>query len=133
MGISGVGSFHVQSGGSLIFFQLFRCQNLALNRVFSYFLVTGMFLYLGLSGHPPHSYAPYICMPSVHSYTPRGVHPHMSPYSSVPLCVFWRLCMLWGVGMGSPLCWDTLPYITPVWGCLPLITPPTLSHWFPVH
>ena len=38
-----------------------------------------------------------------------------------------------GVVMGSPLCWDTLPYITPVWGCLPLITLPTLSHWFPVH
>ena len=34
MGISGVGSFPVQSGGSLIFFELFRCRNLALNRVF---------------------------------------------------------------------------------------------------
>ena len=32
--------------------------------------------------------------------------------------------MLWGVVMGSPLCWDTLPYITPVWGCLPFIIPP---------
>ena len=32
--------------------------------------------------------------------------------------------MLWTVVMGSLLCWDTLPYITPVWGCLPLITPP---------
>ena len=32
--------------------------------------------------------------------------------------------MLWGVVMGSPLCWDTLPYTTPVWGCLPFITPP---------
>ena len=27
--------------------------------------------------------------------------------------------MLWGVVMGSPLCWDTPPYITPVWGCFP--------------
>ena len=35
--------------------------------------------------------------------------------------------------MGSTLCWDTLPYITPVWGCLPFITTSTLSHWFPVH
>ena len=43
MGISGVGSFPVQSGGSLIFFHLFRCRNLALNRVFPYFLVAGMF------------------------------------------------------------------------------------------
>ena len=38
-----------------------------------------------------------------------------------------------GVVMGSPLCWDTLPYITPVWGCLPFNYTPTLSHWFPVH
>ena len=36
MGIFGVGSFPVQSGGSLIIFQLFRCRNLALNRIFSY-------------------------------------------------------------------------------------------------
>ena len=34
MGISGVGSFPVQSGDSLI---LFRCRNLALNRVFPTF------------------------------------------------------------------------------------------------
>ena len=34
MGISSVGSFPVQSGGSLIIFQLFRCRNLALNRFF---------------------------------------------------------------------------------------------------
>ena len=33
--------------------------------------------------------------------------------------------MLWGVVMASPLCWDILPYITPVWGCLPFnYTPP---------
>ena len=36
MGISNVGSFPVQSGDSLITFQLFRCKNLALNRMFSY-------------------------------------------------------------------------------------------------
>ena len=41
--------------------------------------------------------------------------------------------MLWGVVMGSPLCWDTLPYITPVWGCLPFNYTPTLSCCFPVH
>ena len=34
---SSVSSFQVQSGGSLILFQLFRCRNLALNRFFSYF------------------------------------------------------------------------------------------------
>ena len=37
MCISSVGSFPVQSAGSLINFQLFRCRNLALNRFFSYF------------------------------------------------------------------------------------------------
>ena len=55
---------------------------------------------------------------------PRGVHP---PYAPILFCAslcFWRLCMLCGVVMGSPLCWDTLPYISPVWGCLPLIAPP---------
>ena len=34
-GISSVGSFPVQSGGSLIIFQFPRCRNLVLNRVFS--------------------------------------------------------------------------------------------------
>ena len=69
----------------------------------------------------------YVCM--LHTFVcPQGcTHPHMPPYSSVPLC-FWRLCMLWGVVMGSSLCWDTLPYITPVWGCLPFnYTPHTQS------
>ena len=39
MGISSVSSFQVWSGGSLIIiFQLFRCRNLALNRIFLLFL-----------------------------------------------------------------------------------------------
>ena len=38
MGISSMGSFPVWSGGSLIIFQLLRCRNLALNRVFPTFL-----------------------------------------------------------------------------------------------
>ena len=33
--------------------------------------------------------------------------------------------------MGSPLCWDTLPYITPVWGCFPLITSPNTQSLVP--
>ena len=36
MGKSGVGPLPLQSRGSLIIFQLFRCRNLALNRIFSY-------------------------------------------------------------------------------------------------
>ena len=92
-----------------MFFQLFRCRNLALIRVFSYFSGRHV-LYLGVSGCPHICTPPYICMPP-------GVYmPPYAPYSSMPLCVFWRLCMLWALVMG---CWDTFPYITPVWGCLP--------------
>ena len=47
MGISGVGFFPVQCGGSLIFFQFLRCRNLALNRVFPTFVEAGMFFLLG--------------------------------------------------------------------------------------
>ena len=41
--------------------------------------------------------------------------------------------MLWGVVMGSPLCCNAS--LTPplFGGASPLITSPTLSHWFPVH
>ena len=46
---------------------------------------------------------------------------------------FWRLCMLWGVVMGSPLCWDTSLTSPLFGGASPLITAPTLSCWFPVH
>ena len=85
MGISSVGSFPVQSGGSQIFFQLFRCRNLALNRVFSYFIVAGMFLYLGVSGTPHsytpvHLYVPYVC-------TPPGVYTPRCPHTLLCLCV----------------------------------------------
>ena len=89
MGISSVGSFPVWSGGSLIIFQLLRCRNLALNRVSSYFLVAGMFLYLGgcLDSptfiHPPYiCMTPYICMPSG-MYTPS-----ICPHTLLCLCVF---------------------------------------------
>ena len=81
---------------SNIFFQLFRCRNLALNRVFSYFLVAGMFCYTWqMSGHPLHSYAP------IHSYTPKGVHTPILLCASV---CSWMLCMLWGVVIVSLLC-----------------------------
>ena len=64
MGISSVGSFPVQSGGSLIIFQLFRWMNLALNRFFPTFLRGRHVLYLGMSG------CPYVHKPPVHPYTP---------------------------------------------------------------
>ena len=76
MGISSVGSFPVWSGGSLIFFQLFMCRNLALNRVVSYFLVAGMFLYLGVYTF---LYFYNICtLPGVYT-------PPYAPYSSASL------------------------------------------------
>ena len=99
----------VQSGGSLIFFQLFRCRNLALNRVFSYFLVVGMFLYLGGVWMPPCLYTPsYIHMPPIHLYTPRGVHtPHRPPSSSVHLHGFGAFACCGGLLSTLNVCWDT--------------------------
>ena len=129
MGISSVDSFPVQSGGSLIFFfQLFRCRNLALNRVFAYFLVADMFYTWGVSGPPTFVQPPYICMPP-YIHTPPGMYtPPYAPILFYASVCFWRLCMLWGVVMGSPLCWDTLPYITLVWWCIPFdYTPHTQS------
>ena len=76
--------------------------------------------------------APHVCTPHMFIHPQGCTCPHMPQYSSASVC-FWRLCMSWGVVMGSPLCWDTLPYITPVWGCLPFDYTPTLSHWFPAH
>ena len=70
-----------------------------------------MFFILGGCLDAPMFVCPHVCMPPVHLYTPyihspQGcTYPHMPPYSA-SVC-FWRLCMLWGVVMGSPLCWDT--------------------------
>ena len=80
-----------------------------------------MFLYLGcLDAHV--CTPPYICMP--HTFVhPRGVHaPHM-PHTLLCLC-FWRLCMLWVVVMGSPLCWDTSLTSPLFGGAFPSITLP---------
>ena len=124
MGISGVGSFPVQSGGSLIFFQLFRCRNLALNRVFSYFLVAGMFLYLGVSGHPHICTPPYVHIPCMFIH-PLGVYtPPICPHTPVHLCIFGGFACCGGVVMGSPLCWDTSLTPSLFGGASPSITPP---------
>ena len=87
MGISGVGSFPVWSGGSLIFFQLFRCRNLALNRVFSYFLVAGMFLYLwGVWMLPMFVHPLYVCTPHM-LVCPQGcAHTPIYPHIPLHLC-----------------------------------------------
>ena len=125
MGISGVGAFPVQSGGSLIFFQLFRCRNLALNRGFSYFLVVGIFLYLG------GVWTPHVCMPPVCLYTlhmficPLGVYtPPIGPMLFCAPAWFWSICMLWRVVICFKCVLGHIPYTTPIWGASPLITPP---------
>ena len=83
-----------------------------------------MFYTWGVFWMPPHLYTPYIHMPPVCLYAPRGVHtPHMPPYSSMPLCVFWRLCMLWGCN-GLPFVLGHPPLSTPVGVASPLLHPP---------
>ena len=125
---------HSQCGLEVLIyiFQLFRCRKLALNRVFSYFLVVGMCLYLGrgwlhtpMFVHPPvclyapiHLYAP-ICL-----YAPQEcTHPPGAPHASVLLHGFGTLHVVGGCF--SVLC--VLGHTTPIWGCLPLnYTPHTL-------
>ena len=69
----------------------------------------------------------FVC--SIHLYTPiclyaPGVYtPSICPHTLLCLCVFGDFACCEGCN-GLPLCWDTFPYITPIWGCLPLITPP---------
>ena len=130
MGISGVSSFPVWSGGFLNIFQLLRCRNLALNRGFSYFsLVVSMFYILGASRCPP------ICLDAPCMFR----HPHAfgcpicsnnPPYvPNAPLCI----CMFWGYlhvigGCGqSSFCLDS-PH---VFGCLPVCPTPSHSYMLP--
>ena len=101
MGISSVGSFPVQSGGSLILFQLFRCRNLALNKVFSYFLVAGMFFILGGCLDAPTFVHPHTFIHSHTSVCPQGC--------TLPLYSSGHLYVLGGFGCcggskGLPLC-----------------------------
>ena len=134
MGISGVGSFPVQSGDSLIFFQLFRCWNLALNRVFSYFLVAGMIFILRGVWMPPHLYAP-ICLYAPYVCTPPRVytHPHI-PHTPLCICMFLEVLYVVGGCKGLPVVLGHFPYTTLFLGVPPLhLHPPTLSHWLPVH
>ena len=87
-----------------------------------------MFYTLGVSGcphictPPVHLCAPYICMP------PGCTHPHMPPYTFMPLCVFGGYACCGGCN-GLPFMLGHPPYIR---GCLPFYTP-TLICWFPVH
>ena len=135
-----VGSFPVWSVGSLIFFQLFRCRNLALNRVFSYFFFSGRHVFI-LGGWLD---APHICTPPVHLYAPHmficpcmfihspGVYttPQGAPHALYAIAWFWSIaCCVGGVFLLN-VYWDTPPLFG---GTSPLITPPTLHCWFSVH
>ena len=129
MGISGVGSYLVWSGGSLIIFQLFRCRNLALNRFFPAFLRGRHVLYLGMSGCPyictPHTFVHslYVCTPS------RGVGIPNVPILFCTSVCSQRLLHVVGVVRG-PLHVGHLPY-TPCMGVLPHMFYTPLISWLP--
>ena len=133
MGIPSVGSFPVWSGGSLIFFQLFRCRNLVLNRVFTYFLVAGMFYTWGGVWMPPHLHTTCILYTPAHAYTP-GVYTHpICPHTLLCLCVFLEALHVVRGCNGLPFVFGHPPFHHPCLGVPPLNYTPTLSHWFPVH
>ena len=98
---------------SIIFSSSLGIGILALNRVFPTFSGRHVFI-LGVVWMPPHLYA------SIHLYAPRGVHtPYMPPILFCASVCFWRLCIMWGVIMGFPLCWDT-SLTPPLFGIPPL-------------
>ena len=80
-----MGSFPVRSGGFLIIFQLFRCRNLASNRMFSY--IRGQYGGCQLRGN---LYAPYICMPLYIQMPTYNCMPHTPSTSACfpefPIC-----------------------------------------------
>ena len=117
MGISGVGSFPVWSGGSVIIFQFFTCRNLALNRVFPTVLRGRHVLHLGGCLDTPCLCTPYIYMPL------RGVQNPCVPHTCVHLYVLRGFCILWGVVRGA-LHVGHLLYSSPCMGVSPLRFPP---------
>ena len=135
MGISGVGSFPVQSAGSLIFFPVPRCRNLALNRIFPTFLSgRHVFCTWGVSGCPPMFVHPlYVCMPLYVHMPPRGIHPLYVPHTPLCICMFSEAFACCGGCKGLPYVLGHFPYTTPVWGYLPSVVPPHSVVGFPKH
>ena len=69
---------------------------------------------------------PYVCMPQGCTCLP------ICPHTLLCLCILEALHVVGGCNgfhfvLGHP------PLHQPCLGCLPFITPPTLSHWFPAH
>ena len=75
---------------------------------------------------PPCSYTPYICMP-LYIHTPAGVYTCHMPQTLLCHCVFLEALHVVGGCNGLPFVLGDPPYITPVWGYLPLIHPHTQS------
>ena len=93
-----------------------------------------MFYICGVSGCPHICTPLYVHMLPIHLYAPRAVHtPHMPPYSSMPLCVFWKLWHVVGGCNGFHFVLGHPPLHHPCLGVPPLHYTPTLSHWFPAH
>ena len=84
MGISHVGSFPVWCGGSLIIFQLFICRNLALNRMFLFYLRGRHVLHLG-DIYTPHMIVHPICLYASCTFG----SPHVQ---TTPICPPCSLC-----------------------------------------
>ena len=73
----------------LYFFQLFRCRNLALNRVFSYFFSgRHVFILEGVSGCPHICTPQYVHMPPYVCMPPGVYIPPICPHTLLCLCVF---------------------------------------------
>ena len=94
-----------------------------------------MFLYLGGVWTPAMFVHPlYVQMPPVHSYPPGVYTPPIGPMLFfAPCMVLEHLHVVAGLLSAFSMCWDTS--LTPPipGGASPLITPPTLSCWFPVQ
>ena len=135
MGISGVCSFPVWSGGLLIFFPVPRCRNLALNRVFPTFL-SGRHVFYTVGGGCLD--APTFLHPLyIHTLPCTFVHPQgCTPPHMFPLCAsvcFQRLLHVVGGCKRLHYVLGHFPYTTSVWGCSLQLHPPHLVVGFPVH
>ena len=135
MGISSVGSFPVWSGGSpLLFFKLFRCRNLALNRVFPTFLRGRHVFYTWRCFNVPlHSYAPHVHMPPYICMPPGVYTTPICPYTPLCICMLSEASACCEGCKGTPYMLDTSVTPPPVWGCLPSCYTRHSFVGFPVH